>query len=396
VEPLVLHPLALEKQAPPLARFLAMLGRGSVTAWTAFDWGPAAVALPFLPRIRYRRTILAPARWKLSAASLPAGPFTQRWHAALTEWAATWHHPSAVLAETATADELGWIGHAHEITMPLAAAGPQMPHPDLISVPLVTNQDLPRPGDAGHWLQAKVLTHPTAMDQIITRRLPDLLEDLGTGDAWFVRYRSLHEPDHLRIRVPAGSNTLKTVAAWTKQLTADRLASDLVVDGYRPETGRYGTGPAMEAAEAVFVADSLVTRYALTDLPHLQRGVVCALSMIDLAEGFLGTREAWTRMATVPAPRSEARPEITRPTIHHVRSHPLLTASARLASAVGQRRAALGKYRACIDEQRTEQVLESLLHMHHNRMTGPDRAGEAASRHAARQACRSLTARGDA
>ncbi|MEV0305823.1 lantibiotic dehydratase [Streptomyces prasinus] len=94
VEPLVLHPLALEKQAPPLARFLAMLGRGSVTTWTAFDWGPAAVSLPFLPRIRYRRSILAPARWTPAAASLPAGPSTSEWHAALIEWATTWRCPA--------------------------------------------------------------------------------------------------------------------------------------------------------------------------------------------------------------------------------------------------------------------------------------------------------------
>ncbi|WP_330342604.1 lantibiotic dehydratase [Streptomyces sp. NBC_00557] len=427
VEPVVLHPLALEKQAPPLARFLAMLGRGSVTAWTAFDWGPAAVALPFLPRIRYRRTILVPARWKLSAASLPSGPFTKEWHAALTEWAATWrcparcelrdddrtmsldlaeplharlihqhlqHHPEAVLAETVTDDDLGWIGHAHEITLPLAVAGPQMPHPDLTNAPVVTSQDLPGPGGAG-WLQAKVFTHPMAMDQIITRRLPGLLEDLGTGNVWFVRYRSLQETDHLRIRVPAHDSALERVAAWTEQLTADRLASHLVIDGYRPETGRYGTGPAMEAAEAVFVADSLVTRYALTDLPRLQKEVLCALSTIDLAEGFLGTREAWAWMATT-APQGEGRPEITRPTVRQVRAHPLLTASPRLASALAERRATLGRYRALVGDERHERVLESLLHMHHNRMAGPDRASEAAARHAARQACRSLTVQGEA
>ncbi|MGW5097427.1 lantibiotic dehydratase [Streptomyces nodosus] len=427
VEPLVLHPLALQKQAPPLARLLAMLTRGSVTAWTAFDWGPAAVALPFLPRIRYRRTILAPARWKLPAAALPAGPFTAQWRAALNDWVATWrcparvdlhdddrtmgldlaeplhgrlihqhlqHHQVALLAETAMGDDLGWIGHAHEITLPLASTGPQLPHPDLTSAPLVTNQDLPRPGDVGRWLQAKVFTHPTAMDQIITRRLPDLLEDLGTSEAWFVRYRSLHETDHLRIRVPASSNALEGVAAWTEQLTTDRLASNLVIDGYRPEVGRYGTGPAMEAAEALFVADSLVARYALTDLPHLEREVLCALGMIDLAEGFLGTREGRTWIATA-VPRGEGRSEITRPAVHQVRTHPLLTASPRLAAALAQRRSALGQYRAHVDDQRLEQVLESLLHMHHNRMAGPDRASEDASRHAARQACRSLTARRD-
>ncbi|MGW3635247.1 lantibiotic dehydratase [Streptomyces sp. NPDC005122] len=427
VEPLVLHPLALKKQAPPLARFLAMISRESATAWTAFDWGPVAAALPFLPRVRYGRTILAPARWKLPAAALPTGPFTEEWHQALREWAAAWrcpplldlrdddrsmsldpaeplhaclihqhlqHHESAVLAEATPGGEMGWIGHAHEITVPLAAAGSQMPHPDLTRAPVVTNRDLPRPGNAGRWLQAKVFTHPTVMDQIITRRLPGLLEDLGTADAWFARYRSLHETDHLRIRVPTRPGALESVAAWTEQLVADRLASHLVVDGYRPEAGRYGTGPALEAAEAVFVADSLMICYTLADLPHLQREVLCALSLIDLAEGFLGTREGWTWMATT-APHDGGRPEITRPTVDHVRAHPMLTASSRLATALAQRRNALGTYRAHVPDQHTEQVLESLLHMNHNRMAGPDRPSEAAARHAARQACRSLTAQAD-
>ncbi|MFE5754687.1 lantibiotic dehydratase [Streptomyces massasporeus] len=430
VEPLVLHPLALEKQAPPLVRFVAMLGRGSVTAWTAFDWGPAASALPFLPRVRYRRSILVPARWTLHAASLPTGSFTERWHKALTEWADTWHcparvelrdddrtlsldlaepfharllhqhlqnHQAVVLTETVEDDELRWIGHAHEITVPLAATSRQMPHPDLTSAPLVTNLELPRPGEEGsRWLQAKVFTHPTVMDQIIERRLPALLKQLGTSQVWFVRYRSVQETDHLRLRVPAAADALPALAAWTRQLTADRLASHLVIDGYRPEAGRYGTGPAMEAAEAVFVADSLLTRYALGDAPHMEREVLCALSMVDIAEGLLGTRAGWRVMSVAPVPPGEGRADITRPVVGTVRSHPLLSASQRLTEAVARRRAALGEYRALVDDEQLEQILQSLLHMHHNRMVGPDRASEAAVRRAARQACRVLTARDSA
>ncbi|MFF0698332.1 lantibiotic dehydratase [Streptomyces tendae] len=424
IEPLVLHPLALEKQAPPLARFVAMLSRGFATAWTAFDWGPAAVALPFLPRIRYRRAILAPARWKLPAAALPAGPFTPQWHTALTEWGRTWRcpprlelrdddrsvsvdvaeplharmihqylqrHEHAVLTETVSNPELGWIGRAHEITMPLVSSGPQLPHPDLSQSPIVANRDAARPGEAGQrWLQAKVFTHPTAMDQIITRRLPTLLEDLGTGDAWFVRYQSLHETDHLRIRLPAGDSTARKVASWVAGLTADRLASHLAFDGYRPETGRYGSGPAMAAAEALFIADSLLARYVLTDLPDLDPVVRCALSMIDLAEGFLGTRNGrlWIA-ASEPAPGA-GDTAVNRAAIRHVAVHPLLTETTRMTGALARRRKELGAYRAHVAEHRVEQVLESLLHMHHNRLLGPDRVSEAAARHAARQASRSL------
>ncbi|MYR41090.1 lantibiotic dehydratase [Streptomyces sp. SID5910] len=431
VEPHVLHPLALEKQAPPLVRFLAQLGRGFATAWTAFDWGPLASALPYLPRVRHRRTVLAPAQWKLSTADLPSGPFGPTWHKALSTWAATWRCPArvqlfdddrsmnvdrteplharlihqhlrrneyAVLAEAVPDEEFGWLGHAHEITVSLATTRPQAPHPDLTRAPVVTNQDLAHPGDTEQgWTQAKVFTHPTAMDEILTLRLPRLLDALGTSQAWFVRYKSLQETDHLRIRVPTGGRdsggaTLRALSDWTKRLTEDRLASGLVLDGYRPETGRYGTGAAMDAAEEVFVADSLVARYALTDVPALEREAVCALNMVDMAEGFLGTHEGRSWTAQAPA-RGIGRPDVTSQTVDQVRAAPLLNSTPRLARAIAQRRAALGAYRSQTDAGRLEQALESLLHMHHNRLIGPDRDSEAVSRHAARQACRSLVLR---
>ncbi|MFZ4246573.1 lantibiotic dehydratase [Streptomyces griseoincarnatus] len=432
VEPHVLHPLALEKQVPPLARFLAQLGRGFATAWTEFNWGPAAAALPYLPRVRYRRTVLSPARWRLTAADLPAGPFGPAWHKALREWAGTWHcpariqlqdddrtmpldlaeplharlihqhlrrHPQAVLTEDVSDEELGWLGHAHELTVPLTTTRPPAPHPDLTHAPVVTNRDLAQPADpVRRWTQAKVFTHPTAMDQIITARLPRLLDDLGTERAWFARYRSLRENDHLRIRVPTGTPddqtaTLRALSAWTRRLTADGLASQLILDGYRPETGRYGTGAAMAAAEDVFVADSLVTRYTLTDLPALERETLCALNMIDIAEGFLGTHDGRTWMAHTSV-HGTGRLAITRQTIDQiVTAQPLRNATSRLDEATAQRQAALKAYRAHTDDSRRPQILVSLLHMHHNRMAGPDRDSEAAARHAARQACRSLLLR---
>lgn len=259
----------------------------------------------------------------------------------------------------------------------------------------MTNRDLAHPADsAQRWTQAKVFTHPTAMDQIITARLPRLLDDLGTARAWFVRYRSLQEPDHLRIRVDSGNHvaTLRALSSWMRQLTADGLASQLVLDGYRPEIGRYGTGAAMAAAEDVFIADSLVTRYALTDLPALERETLCALSMIDIAEGFLGTREGQAWMARTSV-RGTGRFGITRQTVDQVNAQPLRNATPRLAQAIAQRRAALETYRAQTDDSRLEQVLQSLLHMHHNRLVGPNRESEATARHAARQACRFLLLR---
>ncbi|PJE96957.1 lantibiotic dehydratase [Streptomyces carminius] len=433
VEPVVLHPLALEKQAPPIARFIALLGRGFATAWTRFDWGPLAAGVPYLPRVRYRKAILSPARWRLSAADLPPDSFQPSWQDALSGWTRTWRcpnlvelrdddrtlrlnldeslharllhghlrrHGNAELLEAADERDFGWIGHAHELTLPLTSTLPPLPHPDLAAAPVVTNRMLPMPGDVQQrWVQAKLFTHPMAMDQILTCRLPSLLESLGAPGIWFVRYRTGQEEDHLRLRIAArGSEeqatAVRTVARWAAHLRDEALVSRLVFDGYRPEFGRYGIGPALEAAEAVFVADSDAIRYALADLTGLGRHVLCALGMIDIARGLLGEEEGIRRLATTPA-RGKVLLRITRQTLHHVRTESLTprpNGPVRLADAYERRRTTLATYRSHLTDEQTGSVLESLLHMHHNRLMGPDRESEAACRHAARQACRSLLA----
>ncbi len=436
VEPVVLHPLALEKQAPPIARFIALVGRGFATAWTQFDWGPLAAGVPYLPRVRYRKAVLSPARWHLRIADLPSGPFEPSWHAALAAWARTWkcpqllelrdedrtlrldlteplharllhghlrRHGNAELLETADERYFGWIGHAHELALPLTSTRPPLPHPDLATAPVVTNRMLPMPGDdQQRWVQAKLFTHPTLMDQILTRRLPGLLDALGGPDNWFVRYRTGQEEDHLRLRIAAHNReqhatAARAIARWTARLQSEALASRLVFDGYRPEFGRYGTGAALDAAETVFVADSDATRYALADLTGLDPHVLCALGMIDITCALLGEEEGLSWLASTP--RGTGLLSVTRQTLRRVRTEALTRdsyGSARLADAYERRRTALAMYRSHLTNEQTGPALESLLHMHHNRITGPDRAAESACRHAARQACRSLLAQGAA
>lgn len=69
---------------PPLARFLAEISRAGTPQVTWFDWG-AAWTLPFTPALRYRRSILAAARWRLRARDLPDRA------ASLDEWAEQLH-----------------------------------------------------------------------------------------------------------------------------------------------------------------------------------------------------------------------------------------------------------------------------------------------------------------
>ncbi|MGY4102966.1 lantibiotic dehydratase [Nocardia sp. R16R-3T] len=57
VESRVAHALEASIQTPPLARFLADITTARASAYKAFHFG-AAARLSYLPRVRYRRTIL--------------------------------------------------------------------------------------------------------------------------------------------------------------------------------------------------------------------------------------------------------------------------------------------------------------------------------------------------
>src|SRR5262249_55413353 len=111
VIPQIPHALDTTVQTPPLARFLAEVADARSAVFGPLDLGAAGRILPYTPRIRYRRTILAAARWLLSTEDLTnpttAAPLTpgeasrqanERWDEALRAWRQRWRVPARVVA----------------------------------------------------------------------------------------------------------------------------------------------------------------------------------------------------------------------------------------------------------------------------------------------------------
>ena len=73
VVPLIPHALEMTTHTPPLARFIAEVAGARCAELRPLDFGAARV-LPYVPRIRYRKTILSAARWHLDRAALAASP----------------------------------------------------------------------------------------------------------------------------------------------------------------------------------------------------------------------------------------------------------------------------------------------------------------------------------
>ncbi|GII91354.1 lantibiotic dehydratase [Sinosporangium siamense] len=441
IEPAVLNTVEASNFAHPLARFLSELPRAHTAVFGAFPWG-AARHLPYLPRIRYGRSILSPARWRLQASELPAVDASwDEWRKALDKWQRRHGTPGAVLlgdddrclrlnleesahlqllradltrAGHATLREApeqaayGWFdGRAHEITVTLASTRPPAPARPRSAVAVIRRDHGHLPG-ASSWAFAKLYGHRDMQTPLLTAHLPELL---AAGQVppqwWFVRYRDPEDHLRLRIQLPTPAmftQVIEQVGAWAATLRRLGLINRMAWDTYVPETGRFGTGPAMGAAEGLFAADSTT---AVTQLTHPgvgHRQVLTAASFIDLAIAFIGDVDAAMRWlvdhlsnsSAVRPPRSlhqEAR-RVADPRGNFAALRQLPGGEEVLASWAARRHAAAYyrdqlRVRSDIDP---DYALGSLLHLHHNRMAGADQEDEYACTRLARTVALSFCA----
>ncbi|MET9958223.1 lantibiotic dehydratase [Streptomyces sp. NPDC006326] len=445
VEAVGMHALNLDTHTPPLARFLTELSRAQCAQVTTFDWG-AASHLPYLPRLRCGRIILAPARWRLNAAELPAAdrPW-EEWDAAFGTWRDARKLPLAVhvgegdrllpldltvpahrallreeldragaitVAEALAAADLGWCGgRAHEIVVPLKASRPpswpRLPQPT--SARTVRSDTVHTPA-VSPVLLASVYGEIRRQDVLLGEHLPGLLDRLCGRPWWFVRFR---DPDqHLRLRFAlptpeAFTDTASTVSAWADELRCAGLVSDLRYATSYPEMGRWGAGAAWAAAEEVFRADSRAVLAQLTCAGRPSRRALVAAHSVAIAAAYLGSTPkamAWLIDHVPPAPPARvARPEFTEGVAlanpdddwAALRS---VTGGETILNAWSDRSGALAGYRRHFPGPDTQgidadAVLTSLLHVHFVRAVAVDFAEEAVCLYLARAAALAWTAR---
>ncbi|MGW0827746.1 lantibiotic dehydratase [Streptomyces sp. NPDC002845] len=443
----VLHALEAGVQTPPLARFLAEIATGRCAVYKPFDFGTAA-RLPYLPRVRYRRTILTPARWLLMAEDLPGRPASPTtWEAAFNIWRTRLHVPDRIamveieqrlpldlthpvhlrllrsrldearrleLREVADPDEYGWIGRAHEILLPLTRTRPEEPTvlPTPRTAHAMTGEHAHLPG-AGTVLCAHLHAHPGRYSEILDRHLPQLLAAFDEPPQWwFTRHREMARPEagqHLALFLHLDADTYGTAAGhvhtWADGLRRSRLASRLTFETYQPQTGRFGQGPATDAAHRFFATDSAaaLAQIRLTARTgEVTSQALAAASLLDLTTLFTSTAEQGMKWLTENIPRGHGPLNRTvRDQVLHLTAAGAQTLAAYpggddAVQAWTDRAAAAHAYRTALSQQRDPvTVLRSLLHQHHVRTLGVDPAAEAATLRLARTAALRHIARTD-
>ncbi|MET9959470.1 lantibiotic dehydratase [Streptomyces sp. NPDC006326] len=425
VEPRVLHALEPRVLTPPLVRFLAEVSGARRTVWRLPEWG-AAARLPYLPRLRHGRTVLAPARWLLVAAQLP-GPSAERlvWEEAFDHWRTRQKLPArVVLVETEMRLPLdlnvplhrellrarlnkarevevreapspaagsmspsagGFMGRAHEFLTVLhstaATAARRVALPVLMPV-----AELP---GASRTVRARLYGHRDRQDEILTEHLPRLLAGWQVAPPWwFTRHRDHASHLTLVLRLPdqaAYGHATERLGAWADELRRQQLASGLDLTTHQPQNARFGHGPARAAAELVFAADSAA---ALAQIAYAVRTgtpveALTAVSLADLATAFAPTPgDGWSWLAAhLPRERGPLDAGLSRQAQalaaadaawrRQPDGHPVTAAWAARAKALTAYRHALAA------EHDPATVLRALLQLHHLRAVG---AGSEAER----------------
>ncbi|WP_328442790.1 lantibiotic dehydratase [Amycolatopsis sp. NBC_00438] len=331
VIPRIPHALDTSVQSPPLARFLAEVADARSAVFRGFDLGAARV-LPYVPRIRYGRTVLAAARWLLSDTDLAVRPKAGGDDEALRAWRQRWQVPARVvlvhgelrlpvdldqaldcallrtrleragrveLHEDGPPDGQGWIGRPAELLIPMTAiAPPDRPLP-ATAAPGAALQ----PGDSA-LVHAQIVGNPARFNEILTAHLPRLAAELHdardpvslVASWWVRRHRDMIRPEadqhlavFLRLTDPRHYGTVAArLAAFAADLDGRGLPGQLTLAPATQHLARYGDGSALAAAEQVFATDTTAAIAQLTaaQASGIPAQALAAASMAHLSASF--------------------------------------------------------------------------------------------------------------
>ncbi|QOS97408.1 lantibiotic dehydratase [Brevibacterium sp. JNUCC-42] len=324
--------------APNIYRFLREVSMENVRSWQPFSWGNLD-ASPFVPRVRYGKTILSPAIWKLNPSfiGLQGNPKEdQLWYDAFSNWRRKWDLPRHVymtFGDHRILLDLDNPYHVEELRTELFKAGriqlrekigglgehwingqeghfamecvvPLLKHPHIENpiTPsfkkenvLTKEQYIKFPGS--DWLFLKLYGGQNRQDEFIVDKIHEFADSIvqkGAADEWFfMRYV---DPDpHIRLRFHGKSEKLMqeilpVLYPWIQECQTEGFIQRMVIDTYDREVERYGGPNIMADAESVFAGDSRTTakllellRYKQTSLPNY---ILATISIIDIMTTF--------------------------------------------------------------------------------------------------------------
>lgn len=331
--------------APNIYRFLRELAMERQRNWGAFYWG-ALEKSPMLPRLRYGKTILSPARWNLSKYTSPFDTATteEEWFSALNSWRKEWNVPAFVyqtVADNRILLNLEHPLHVDEFRKDFLklkedefieitemgtdfsenfVGGPDGHYIMECVFPIVRQSSVKRniepisfqtnpitkyakkldsqqrgffPGS--NWLYLKLYSPQSRQEEFIGWEMEQFCKKVQQQElvehSFFIRYA---DPEHhIRLRFKGEPNILirelmPRIYTWALKLKREGILSRLAVDTYEPEIERYGGPEVIEMAERLFSADSAFVSHLIglkrSGKIQMDLDMLGVISTIDLME----------------------------------------------------------------------------------------------------------------
>jgi thiopeptide-type bacteriocin biosynthesis protein len=394
------HMINMATAAPNAARFVAGVALAGRRLWTPWQWGRLD-ALARLPRVRYGRTILAPARWRVPRQLADPALDWPTWQTELFRWQDHQEVPPHIrinvgdhhleldlrlpLHRRLLRDQLkrsrvitespvhyggfgATVGHANELVVPLLSttSRPAVPRTRAWQR---TSARRHRPG--GEWVSAKIYAQPDSHDALLAREVDALVSRLPDDvDRWFfLRYK---DPDsHLRLRFHGPA--LDVLHDWADRAAATGTIRSLVLDEYEPEVARYGGPDAIHVAEHLFQRDSEAVVAQLTTRYDVPRETLAAANFADLLAslGDWDWRE-WVLKAFPISVANDVPPGVRNAAVPYLEPGVLELAAAARRAVAREYGGLIGVGSGTVQHQ----AIGAVLHLHANRLLGTDRGAE--------------------
>lgn len=403
---------------PKLIRFLREISKDQYHLLHPFPWGNLQ-NMAYLPRVRYQKTVLLPAKWHLTLSLLEATEkdSIQTLCKKIDHWADKQKVPVTLflmfadhrillnrkhdfhLQEVArhlktrkeiilmeNVGEVGWISstlgtYRSELVIPIlknAKYCSSKPY----NIPFQTISHSERwkaPGS--EWTYTKLYLKESGKDALLKKHFPPLIQELMPYlHCWFfVQYNDKEGPHlRLRLRYKENNHSTFTLSSWAEKLMESGAIKEYSFHPYEREIERYGGVSAINAAEELFHADSEVALYMLHHKTTLPNYVIASLSLLDLLQNFKisiseqiqlfesmqlnkkeleGFRSWKSTLLSYAKQILEKKPEVEEVNL--------------LMHIFARRHAAQKKYLSCLKEiPSLNAAIISILHMHCNRFLG--------------------------
>lgn len=425
--------------APPLLQFLLDVSLFRFSPFSPYIWQGLAKTTLYLPRIKYRNTILCPARWYFNTDQLKRNQGTKNIEEALRKALHTHHVPESVyLTDFDRRLFIQWSHPEHFklLCQQLVRKGEIILFEHLVGycmqskegshiaefvVPLVKKKNYACSKDIENypptdryamqdrlsifekkWIYAKLCLPKEEEEDFLKHTLVPFVRSLMQTACirqWFyIRYQE--EQAHIRLRLHCTSDDLYyqvmgKLGDWSAHLLSQESICHVSFHLYERELERYGGIACIEQAEKVFCADSQMccTLLEIASLPSntLPLFAFAAFGIIHFLKHLDGQLSS---MIQFLAPMEKERGLLSgfRPHLKKVmqdvyalffqekkgQEEDLVLFHLKQAFALSTE--AMQHYREKIEEleqkdalQNTkEQLLDSLLHMHCNRLLGTD------------------------